>query len=101
MNKKLIVLLLAGLMSALPFSQSLPARAVTHAAVVVASALRLFDTEAAAQRHCPSDVIVWLNTKTGIFHEKGMRWYGRTREGAYVCRREALADGDRDTRNGQ
>src|SRR5260370_35401444 len=59
--------------------------------------LAMFDTEVAAQRHCPSDVVVWLNTKTGIYHEKGMRWYGRTKEGAYVCRREANAAGYRDT----
>lgn len=61
----------------------------------------MFDTEASAQRHCPSDQVVWLNTKTGIYHEKGMRWYGRTKEGAYVCRKEANIAGYRDTRNGQ
>lgn len=63
--------------------------------------LQEFSTEAAAQAHCPRDVVVWLNTNSGIYHEKGMRWYGNTREGAYVCRREADAAGDRDTRNGQ
>jgi len=60
-----------------------------------------FATEAAAQAHCPSDAVVWLNTNTGIYHEKGMRWYGRTKHGAYVCRKDADAAGDRDTRNGQ
>jgi hypothetical protein len=70
-------------------------------APVVSDALHLFATEAAAQRHCPDDVVVWLNTASGIYHEKGMRWYGRTRHGAYVCRKEADAAGDRDTRNGQ
>ncbi len=60
-----------------------------------------FDTEAAAQSHCPSDTVVWLNTNSGIYHEKGMRWYGRTKHGAYVCRKEADVAGDRDTRNGQ
>ena len=63
--------------------------------------LAMFDTEAAAQAHCPRDVVVWLNTNSGIYHEKGMRWYGNTKSGAYVCRREADAAGDRDTRNGQ
>jgi hypothetical protein len=61
----------------------------------------LFTTESAAQRHCPRDEVVWLNTSSGIYHEKGMRWYGRTKHGAYVCRKEADAAGDRDTRNGQ
>jgi hypothetical protein len=63
--------------------------------------LAMFDTEAVAQAHCPRDVVVWLNTKSGIYHEKGMRWYGKTKHVAYVCRKEADAAGDRDTRNGQ
>ena len=71
------------------------------AAARSASDLPLFDSESAAQAHCPSDQVVWLNTKSGIYHEKGMRWYGRTRHGAYVCRKEADAAGYRDTRNGQ
>lgn len=69
--------------------------------LATSSQLHLFDTEAAAQRHCPRDEVVWLNTNSGIYHEKGMRWYGRTKAGAYVCRKEANAAGDRDTRNGQ
>lgn len=68
---------------------------------VTSTALAVFTTEAAAQQHCPSDTVVWLNTRSGIYHEKGMRWYGRTRQGAYVCKAEADAAGDRDTRNGQ
>lgn len=71
------------------------------AGTIVARTIPMFDTEAAAQRHCPGDQVVWLNTRSGIYHEKGMRWYGRTKEGAYVCRKEADAAGYRDTRNGQ
>lgn len=67
----------------------------------VATAPYLFATESAAQKHCPKDEVVWLNTSSGIYHEKGMRWYGRTKHGGYVCRKEADAAGDRDTRNGQ
>jgi len=76
-----------------------PAIASRHP--VASGSLQLFSTESAAQSHCPKDEVVWLNTNTGIYHEKGMRWYGRTRNGAYVCRAEADAAGDRDTRNGQ
>jgi hypothetical protein len=65
------------------------------------TSLAQFETEATAQAHCPKDVVVWLNTNSGIYHEKGMRWYGRTKYGAYVCRKEADTAGDRDTRNGQ
>jgi len=70
-------------------------------AAVPSGQMPMFDTESAAQVHCPADVVVWLNTKSGIWHEKGMRWYGRTKHGAYVCRKEAAAAGYRDTRNGQ
>lgn len=70
-------------------------------APVTSGALQLFSSETAAQKHCPKDQIVWLNTNSGIYHEKGMRWYGNTKAGAYVCRKEADAAGDRDTRNGQ
>jgi hypothetical protein len=92
--------LLAVLLALFAFPQG--SQLHTTATVALASAhLALFNTEAAAQAHCPRDEVVWLNTRTGIYHEKGMRWYGRTKSGAYVCRREANAAGDRDTRNGQ
>ena len=75
-------------------------KTVTQAPVTTGS-LQLFSSESAARAHCPKDQVVWLNTNSGIYHEKGMRWYGNTKAGAYVCRREADAAGDRDTRNGQ
>ena len=75
--------------------------AVAAAPISQIGTLELFATEEAAQRHCRKDELFCLNTRTGIYHEKGMRWYGNTKEGAYVCRKEADAAGDRDTRNGQ
>jgi hypothetical protein len=60
-----------------------------------------FQSEQQAQRHCPNDAVVWVNNKTGVYHSKGERWYGATKNGAYVCRKEADAEGDRMTRNGQ
>ena len=77
------------------------ASAVSTINVAVAVTIRTFDTEAAAQTHCPRDAVAWLNLPTGIYHEKGMRWYGRTKYGAFVCRKEADAAGYRDTKNGQ
>jgi hypothetical protein len=59
-----------------------------------------FATEAAAQEHCTADQVVWLNTKSKVYHEKGMPYYGHTKAGAYVCRKEADAAGDRDAKNG-
>lgn len=66
-----------------------------------ASALTLFSNEQAAHLHCPKDSVVWLNLKSGIWHYKGERWYGRTREGAFVCEHSAAMTGDRGTENGQ
>ena len=60
-----------------------------------------FQTEQQAQQHCPRDKVVWVNTKTGVYHFKGQRWYGNTVAGAYECQTEANAEGDRATRNGQ
>jgi hypothetical protein len=61
----------------------------------------LFQTEQTAQQHCPSDQVVWANLPTHIYHLRGQRWYGRTKSGAYVCEKEAEANGYRMTRNGQ
>jgi hypothetical protein len=67
----------------------------------VAAALEQFTTEAEAQMHCPKDTVVWLNLPTKIWHYKGERWYGNTKHGAYVCQKEAAAEGARATRNGE
>jgi len=66
-----------------------------------AAALTLFPTEEQAQQHCPSDVVVWLNLPTHIYHWKGMRWYGNTKSGSYVCKKDADENGNRGTLNGQ
>jgi hypothetical protein len=64
-------------------------------------ALEQFNTEAEAAKHCPQDTVVWLNLATMIWHYKGQRWYGNTKHGAYVCEKEASAEGARATRNGE
>jgi hypothetical protein len=66
-----------------------------------AFAVDQFQTEQAAQKHCPFDTVVWLNLHTYIWHYKGERWYGSTKNGAYVCMKEAATDGARGARNGQ
>ena len=58
-----------------------------------------FDSEAAAQSHCPSDQVVWLNMRSHIYHEKGTRYYGATKQGEYACRKEADAAGDRNSKS--
>ena len=48
-----------------------------------------FRYESQAQRHCPADVIVWLDLRKGIYYSKRQRWYGRGFTGSFVCREEA------------
>jgi hypothetical protein len=75
---------------------------ITGSAFAAVSApLTLYSSEEQSQQHCPSDVVVWLNLPTHIYHWKGMRWYGNTKNGAYVCKKEADENGNRGTRNGQ
>ena len=64
-------------------------------------AITLFQAEQDAQKHCPADVVVWVNLPTGVYHFKGQRWYGATKSDAYVCKAEADKAGDRPTKNGQ
>lgn len=68
---------------------------------VLAKDVVLFTIETEAQKHCPTDTVVWLNTPSGIYHFKGMRWYANTNRGAYVCEQEGMQAGYRATRNGQ
>ena len=50
---------------------------------------------------CPRDRVVWVNTRSGVYHSESERWFGRTRQGQYECEKQALAEGDRETLNGQ
>jgi hypothetical protein len=50
---------------------------------------------------CPGDVIVWVNTRSGVYHFAGERYYGSTKNGKFMCEKEARAEGDRPTKNGQ
>jgi di/tricarboxylate transporter len=101
MFKRLCVAFICAVFLVSPATVSASKHKTTASAPVTNGSLQLFSSETAAQAHCPRDVVVWLNTNSGIYHEKGMRWYGNTKAGAYVCRREADAAGNRDTRNGQ
>ena len=53
-----------------------------------------FTTEAEAKGHCPTDTVVWVNTKSHKYHYAGHRSYGTTKQGAYMCEADANAAGD-------
>ena len=46
-----------------------------------------YATEAEAKASCPSDVVVWVNSISRIYHASGSRSYGKTRSGAYYVRK--------------
>lgn len=73
----------------------------TSDSTVAATGQTHFDDPQTAQAKCPSDIVVWVNTRSGVFHMPGTRWYGITEYGTYECEQDALAEGDRQSRNGQ
>ena len=50
---------------------------------------------------CPSDRVVWVNTRSHVYHYQGETWFGHTKHGRFECERQARAEGDRATKNGQ
>ena len=44
---------------------------------------------------------VWVNTRSGVYHFAGQRWYGATKEGQYMAEAQAVQQGYRPNRNGQ
>ena len=45
--------------------------------------------------------LVWVNTKTHVYHSQRSRWYGTTKEGQYMTEEEAKADGNRPARSSE
>jgi hypothetical protein len=58
-----------------------------------------FKEEADAKKHCPSDVVVWANTSSKIYHYAGASDYGKTKQGAYMCQKESDSGGFRAARD--
>jgi hypothetical protein len=54
-----------------------------------------YQTEAEAKGHCPSDTVVWVNLKAKVYHFAGTENYGTADKGAFMCEKEAMAQGDR------
>lgn len=56
--------------------------------------LDTFDSEATARKHCGKDTVVWLDVPSHTFLTKGQRGYGRSKEGNYTCRKDAIHTGN-------
>jgi hypothetical protein len=43
----------------------------------------------------PSGATVWVNARSGVYHYPGDRYYGNTRDGAFMTEAQAQAQGYR------
>jgi hypothetical protein len=57
-----------------------------------------FQTEAQAKTHCPTDLVVWANLTSKIYHFAGHKSYGATKNGAFMCEKDATREGFRSSK---
>lgn len=51
-------------------------------------------TSTAAMPTCAAgDPVVWINTKSNVYHAQGDRYFGKTKNGKYACTSAAVAAG--------
>jgi hypothetical protein len=58
-----------------------------------------YTAETLARAHCPTDTVIWANTRSGVYHFRNTSSYGNTKAGAYMCEQAALAQGIRAAKN--
>jgi hypothetical protein len=71
------------------------------AASANAAGIKQYKTEAGAQKHCPSDTVVWGSSESGVYHMSGSKNYGKSKGGKYVCMGEADKAGWHASKNKQ
>jgi hypothetical protein len=77
-----------------------PTRASAPAAPAAPTGANQFSNEGQAKAHCVgSDIVVWANLNSKIYHFSGHKDYGHTKEGAYMCEKDALGQGIRAAKN--
>jgi hypothetical protein len=77
-----------------------PTRASAPAAPTTPTGANQFSNEGQAKSHCvSSDIVVWANLNSKIYHFSGHKDYGHTKEGAYMCEKDALGQGIRAAKN--
>ncbi|GGF26368.1 hypothetical protein GCM10011611_35530 [Aliidongia dinghuensis] len=60
-----------------------------------------YPTRAAAEDHCPGEVIVWVDLDARVYYFRGQDRYGSTKRGAYMCQRDVKSGGYRQNRSGR
>jgi hypothetical protein len=54
-----------------------------------------YANEGEAKNGCRGDPVVWVNLRSGVYHDNASRSYGATKSGAYMCERDSVAGGFR------
>jgi hypothetical protein len=70
-----------------------PAAKSATAAAANPSGANQFSAEGQAKARCPSDTVVWANLGSKVYHFSGYKNYGNTKNGAYMCEKDAAAQG--------
>lgn len=52
-----------------------------------------FKTETQAKSACGKQQVVWANTSTHVLHTSGSKYFGKTKNGAYMCENVAMQSG--------
>lgn len=58
-----------------------------------------YASEGQAKFRCVGGTVVWANLDSKIYHFSGNKTYGQTKSGAYMCERDATAQGMRAAKN--
>ena len=53
------------------------------------------------EKNFPRDKLVWVNTRSHLYHFQGECYFGSTNEGKFICERAADKKGNRSTHKGQ
>jgi hypothetical protein len=69
------------------------AAALDTAFAATPASVQSFNSEDAAQVHCPLDKVVWLEPHQHLFYYRSSRHYANSGTGGFVCRGDALKSG--------
>jgi hypothetical protein len=81
-------------------NQTNPAKAPKKAAKAKAVPVEgQYTAEADAKQKCGSELVVWVNSSSKVYHFAGNKSYGKTSKGAYMCRNQADRTGFHAAKN--
>jgi hypothetical protein len=72
--------------------------ATPHFFAMAAAGPQQYKTEAEAKSQCGTDQVAWGNTSSHVLHDPGTQYYGKTTQGAYMCKAKALSAGYHEPR---